>query len=299
MADYSVPVEEAEKYQKWTGFFLVDIKIIFIITYVYISAVEMISATASNEANRDMQTPVQFNVTSRPEHTNVTVNYIDDAVLWNCREHSVTSSYYVTLYWMLLSVFVVTLLFYSFSKCFALWNITSLNSLTDLWRLAIVKQLKRPMEKANYSSDSAEWLARCYRDLLSKEIPECVYNEVRKLSLVKRRKSIAYWSLVALVLALAFSVLSYDLHPLSCIGGIPEDTINYDDTTRTVELRLPGSAITFRRVGVFITLILIVALVLFAWWFYRVTREIIDIIEVKVEKAIKAKGQQFMMESVI
>ena len=298
MADYNVPVEEAEKYQKWSGYFLVDIRIIFIITYVYISAVEMISATASNEANRDMQTPVHFNVTSRPEHTNVAVNYIDDAVLWNCREHSVTSNYYVTLYWMLLSVFMATLLFYTVSKCFALWSITSLNSLTDLWRLAIMKQLKRPMEKATYSSDSAEWLAQCYRDLL-KEIPECVYNKVRKLSLVKRRKSIAYWSLTALVLALAFSILSYDLHPLSCVSGIPEDTINYDDTTRTVELRLPGSVVTFRRVGVFIVLFLIIALVLFAWWFYRVTRQIVYIMEVKVEKAIKTKGQQFMMESAI
>ena len=43
MTDYSVPVEETEKHQKWTGFFLVDIRIIFIITYVYIIIIIIIT----------------------------------------------------------------------------------------------------------------------------------------------------------------------------------------------------------------------------------------------------------------
>lgn len=289
MDDYGIPVEDVEKYQKWTGYFLIDIKIIFIITYVYISVVNLISTTANNEANQDVQSPVHFNLTSRPEHTDVIVSYIDDAVLWNCREYSLTSSYYVTLYWMLIAVFIATLLFYSVSKCFALWNIASWNSLTDLWYMAIMKQLKATMEKASYSSDGAVRLAKRYRDLLSKEIPERVYDDMKKLSIVKRRKSTPYWSLIVLVSALAFGALSYDLHPLSCISGIPENSINYDDTTETVELRFPGSMITFRRVGLFITFLSLVALILFAGRFYQVTREIVDIMEVRVEKEIKVK----------
>ena len=289
MADYRIPVEDINKYQKWTGYFLVDIKIVFIITYVYISVVNLMSTTANNEATQDVQSAVRFNVTARPVHTDVIVNYIDDSILWNCREHSLTSSYYVTLYWMLLSVFIGTLVFYAASKFFALWSITGSDSLTDLWHMGVMKHLKRPMEKATYSSDGAVQLAKCYRDLLSKEIPENVYSEMKNLSIVKRRKSIPYWSLMLLVSVLVFGALSYDLHPLSCINGIPEKSIDYNDTTQTVELRFPGSMIIYQRVGVFITFVLLVALILFAGQFYQVTREIVDIMEVKVDSEMKAK----------
>ena len=131
-----VPVEQVEEYQKYSGYFLIDIRVTFIMTYVYITVINLISTTANNEANQDTESPLLFNVTSRPEHTNVTVNSIDDATLWSCREHSPTSSYYVTLYWMLLATLSLTLLFYSVSKSFALWSINGLNSLNDIWHMA-------------------------------------------------------------------------------------------------------------------------------------------------------------------
>ena len=289
MADYGIPVEDVNKYQKWTGYFLVDIKIIFIITYVYISVVNLISTTANNEANRDVQGSMRINVTARPGDTDVIVNYIDDSVLWNCREHSLTSDYYVTLYWMLLSVFMGTLVFYATSKLFALWSVTSSDSLTDLWHMGVMKHLKEPMKKATYSADDAVRLAKCYRNLLSKEVPENVSDEMKKLFIVKRRKSTPYWSLMILVSALMFGALSYDLHPLSCINGIPEESISYNNITQTVELRFSGSVIIYQRVGVFITFVLLVALILFAGQFYQLTKEIVDIMEVKVESEIKAK----------
>ena len=289
MTDYGIPVEDVDKYQKWTGYFLVDIKIVFIITYVYISVVNLISTTANNEANRDVQGPVRFNVTARPGDTDVIVDYIDDSVLWNCRERSLTSDYYITLYWMLLSVFVGTLVFYAASKFFALWSITSSDSLTDLWHMGVMKHLKELMKKAAFSADDAVRLAKCYRDLLGKEVPENISSEVKKLSIVKRRKSIPYWSLVLLVSVLVFGALSYDLHPLSCINGISEESISYNNITQTVELRFPGSVIVYQRVGVFITFVLLIALILFAGQFYQLTKEIVDIMEVQVESEIKAK----------
>jgi len=48
------------KYQKWTGYFLIDIKIIFIITYIYISMVNLISTTTNNEVNQDIQNLVML-----------------------------------------------------------------------------------------------------------------------------------------------------------------------------------------------------------------------------------------------
>ena len=116
-------MEQVEEYQKYSGYFLIDIKVTFIMTYVYISVINLISTTANNEANQDTESPLLFNVTSRPEHTSVSVESIDDATLWSCREQSSTSSYYVTLYWMLLATFSVTMLFYVVSKSFALWSI--------------------------------------------------------------------------------------------------------------------------------------------------------------------------------
>ena len=288
MADYGIPVEDVEKYQKWTGYLLVDIKIIFIITYVYISVVNLISTTANNEANRDVQAgTVRFNVTARPGDTDVAVDYIDDSVLWNCREHSLTSDYYVTLYWMLLSVFMGTLVFYAASKFFALWSITSSDSLTDLWHIGVMKHLKKSMKKATYSSDDAVQLAKCYRNLLSKEIPEDVSSEVKKLSIVKRRKSIPYLSLMLLVSVLVFGALSYDLHPLSCINGISEKSINYNNMTQTVELKFAGSVIVYQQVSVFITFLLLIALFVFAGKFYQLTRKLVDIMEAKVESKTK------------
>ena len=152
-----------------------------------------------------------------------------------------------------------------------------------------MKHLKEPMKKATYSSDDAVRLAKCYRNLLSKEVPENVSNEVKKMFIVKRRKSIPYWSLMILVSVLMFGALSYDLHPLSCINGIPEESISYNNITQTVEMRFPGSMIIYQRVGVFITFVLLVALILFAGQFYQLTKEIVDIMEVKVESEIKAK----------
>ena len=281
-----VPVEQVEEYQKYSGYFLIDIRVTFIMTYVYITVINLISTTANNEANQDTESPLLFNVTSRPEHTNVTVNSIDDATLWSCREHSPTSSYYVTLYWMLLATLSLTLLFYSVSKSFALWSINGLNSLNDIWHMAVMKHLRKPMKEASYSEDEAVSMAKCYTDLLSNKIPESIYIEMKRLPVIKIRKLIPYLSLSALVSAMVFGALSYDLHLVSCINGIPEDSINYNSATQTVELRFTDSVIVFQRISVFLTLVAVIFIILFAWWFYKATYKIVSIMEAKVENEI-------------
>ena len=93
---FEIPVENVDKASKWTSFVLVDLKIVFIITFVYVSAVNLISTTANNEATIDVNYNGTFNVTT--EHINVNVDCIDDAVLWSCRHHSMTKNYYKILY---------------------------------------------------------------------------------------------------------------------------------------------------------------------------------------------------------
>lgn len=244
--EHSIPVDDVGKYQKLATHLLVDIKIFFIVTYVYITVVNLISTTANNEANQDVEGPTRFNVTSRPEHTDVIVKYVDDAVLWKCREHSLTSSYYVTMYWMLLAMLLITLSSYSVSKWFSLWNIKNFESLTDLWHLGILKLLMKNTE--DYESSDAEDSAKYIEDLLNKDYPR-EYLDVEIPRRMKRQKRIACGSLVVSVLALGLCILSYDLHLLSCISGI-EDSIDYDNTTQTVEVTFPEHVITIQRMFV-------------------------------------------------
>ena len=299
MGDFGIPVEDVDKYQKWTGYLLIDIKIVFIFTYVYITVVNLIATTANNEASQDVENHVQFNLTARPEHSDVFVNSIDDSILWSCRKHSLTSDYYVTLYCMLLFVFTVTLVFYAVTKFFALWSISSYDSLSDLWHMGVMKHLTKQMERprATYSSYCATRLAKCYRALLSKQIPENIHEELKNRSAkVKIRNSLPCLSLVMLILVLVCGALSYDLHPLSCINGIPEESINYDNATQTVELKFPDGVIIYQRVGVFVTFILLIALMIIGLLFYWVTSKIVDEMEKKVEDEIKIMTSEIVDE---
>ena len=100
-----IPVKNVEKASKWTAFVLIDLKTVFIIVFVYISIVNLIVTTANNEANTDVSCKGNnFTMSSQPGHENVTVEFIDDAVLWNCRSHSVTKSYYKHLYGLLIGM---------------------------------------------------------------------------------------------------------------------------------------------------------------------------------------------------
>ena len=108
-----------EKYS-WTIKCLVDLKIVFIITYAYITIVNLISSTANSEATSDADSMALFNVTLSPEHINVEVDSISDAILWNCRRQSVTNYYYQFLYKMLIAAMGAALFVFLVSKLNAL-----------------------------------------------------------------------------------------------------------------------------------------------------------------------------------
>ena len=140
-----------EKYT-WTIYFLVDLKIVYIITYAYITIVNLISSTANSEATSDAGGTMLFNVTVSPEHRNVGVDSISDAILWNCRRESMTNYYYRFLYWMLIIAMSAALFGFLVTKFIALITVScnctcgSFNKyrydLTKLWHIAILKQLK-------------------------------------------------------------------------------------------------------------------------------------------------------------
>ena len=146
----------SEKYS-WTIYFLVDLKIVYILTYAYISIVNLISSTAKGEATSDTESLVLFNVTLFPEHRNVEVASISDAILWNCRNQSVTNHYYKFLYRVLIIIMSAALGGFLVSKLIALFTVSCLckecsssccacifndYGLTKLWHIAILEQLR-------------------------------------------------------------------------------------------------------------------------------------------------------------
>ena len=87
------------------NFLLIDIRVLFIIVSVYTTVASVISTTAHNEAIKDTTSERPFNVTNRPEHIDVIVQEVSNAVLWDSRENSVTRSYYKSLYGLLFTSF--------------------------------------------------------------------------------------------------------------------------------------------------------------------------------------------------
>lgn len=132
---------DLDKAAKWTVFLLVDLKVVFIITYVYVSVVNLISTTANGEASEDAHSTKLFTVTSLPGHTDVNVSFIDDAILWSCRDHSVTKHYYRGLYWMLISAFSGTIVAFIFTKITVICG--AKHGCPYLWRLAIIECLQQ------------------------------------------------------------------------------------------------------------------------------------------------------------
>ena len=144
MTDNSIPSDDVDKAAKWTVFLLVDLRVLFIITYVYVSVVNLISTTANGEASEDIHSTRLFNITSQPEHANVNVSFIDDAILWNCRDHSDTKHYYRGLYWMLISAFSATMVAFVLTKITIVFG--TKHGLLYLWQLAVTEYLQEQLK---------------------------------------------------------------------------------------------------------------------------------------------------------
>ena len=143
----------SEKYS-WTIYVLLDLKVVYIITYAYITIVNLISSTANSEATSDADSMAVFNITLSLELRDVEVDFISDSILWNCRSQSVTNYYYRFLYYMLIIAMGTALGGYFVVKCIALIGVSCfckkfscpcvLNEygLMKLWHIAVLEQLK-------------------------------------------------------------------------------------------------------------------------------------------------------------
>ena len=292
---------KVQKASKWTTYFLIDLQIVFIITYVYISVNNLISTTANNEATDDTNSMTYFNVTSKFEHTNVEISFIDDAVLWNCRKHSVTKNYYKGLYWMLISAFFATLVAFTAAKLAILCG--AKHGKPFLWQIAVMRNLQEEVQdqvsSTKYNIEEANIRALYYKTLLEIDYYKKRDHKLRHNNSIDAynffRVMTLFISAICLPLVMWLSFLSYDLHPLSCISEPLEESIRYNKTSEEVHIDFSEGILNYQKVTTGIIIVLGTLLMVNMLCFFCFSYCIVHIFKKQVKsensELIKSKQQ--------
>ena len=267
---------KVDKASKWTIYFLVDLRVVFIITFVYISVVNLISTTANVQATTHAESTAAFNVTSNPEHVNVSVSFIDDALLWNCRKQSETKVYYEGLYWMLVAAFIVTLLSLAIAKCVVIYGASHEDKF--LKRIAIMQCLQEKEEQSKCISQPFK--EKCKKFLMNPKYDDDDDDDEDDNDRYRRntlcRKLSLLLSITIITTSMILGGLFYDLHLLSCILEPSEDFIDYNTTTQTVELRYSENLSRSQTAVGVISLLLGIGFLLNCFLFYFCTFRIVN-----------------------
>ena len=319
-----------ERASKWTVYFLIDLRVVFIISYVYISVIYLISTTANSEANADVNSMQLFNITSQPNHTNVIVSHIDDALLWSCRNLSVTKSYYKGLYAMLFTAFTVIMIFLVITKLTILFGNRTDFVFSRLWKIAAVQHLQDVIPKIqhpplivrdhnnvrnvrnparnhnNESEDPDIDVAEKCLDLLkkyeskkfhihtdNKSINEDSENQ-KVVSVIQQfnwcRLGTLFISVILTLIIIPLAFMSYDLHALSCLVETSDEYIDYDSLTHTVELRYSDNMLLFRKTIIGFIILFSLLFLLNAGCFYLSNSIIINHMKLLVKKHAYRNG---------
>lgn len=276
----------------WTIYFLVDLRVVYIITFAYITTINLISSTASLHASTDKSNLMLFDVSS--EYINVEVTSITDDVLWNCRPLSYTSGYYKFLYWMVITVTLIVLIGYSTIKLITLLMVsnncgcqcccvckcsTLKHGLTMLWRIAIHQQIVCWLSNGRRDMPNEDALA--YDKLLKEPIPDNIVEELKHWKNICR-SVIPYILLLLLVVILCLSFLSFDLHPLACISEPEEELITYEENR--VELKFSTGLLIFQKINAILAAVLAIAFIICAKCFFSITKKIVSDLQEHVEE---------------
>ena len=266
------------------NFVLIDIRLIFIVVSVYITISSAITTAANNEAASDGDGNRTFNVTSRPEHANLQISDVSNAVLWNCREKSVTNQYYKVLYGLLFATFVLILLVFMVTRMSVLFGnmtreLTHLNE--ALWNMQLLKHVRKKLKEKE--------IEECQ---LKKSIDECLNKKINdddthmepSPNYKSHSKSIRcsmliipFFEAVFLIIALPFMITTYDINPIGCLVGPDEDAIEYNNITGRVQLKFTETVLAYQKAALTISILLIVLMIFFAITlpvqYYRITKQ--------------------------
>ena len=283
----------------WTLYLLIDLEVVYIITFGLVSVVKLISSTASIHASSDKNSMILFNVSS--EYMNVNVTSINDAVLWNCRKFSDSSNYYKTFYWMVVIALTAIMAIFFSAKLTSLITVNSgcgfkhctymsstfKHGLTKLWYIAIhqelIKWICNQQKMVTYED------LTCHEKLLVKDIAKGIPKDIPKdvvksLSWVNYLRSIIPYILLLLsvaIMCLAYS--SFDLHPIACIAETDREMITYK--ANKVELKFSASLLTYQKVGAIHVFGLSILFGVCVKLFFYLTQKVVDdIVSIMIDK---------------
>ena len=261
-----------EELSRLANFILIDIRLIFIIVSVYITISTAITTTANNEAANDTSGNRDFNVSSRSDHQNLQVSHVTNAVLWNCREKSVTNQYYKVLYGLLFTAFSLILLVFIVTRLSVLCgNISEelANLKQALWRIQLLKYMRKQVKRYKNELDklykqeelfdwfSKEWIRNHH---IGNEESTRHHKKINVSKIHFSMLIIPFFEALFLIVALPFMLTTYDLNPIGCLVGPDEDAIEYDNVTGKVHLQFTVSVLNYQIGALIISVILIIPL---------------------------------------
>ena len=270
----------------WTIYFLIDLKVVYIITFGLITIINLISSTANIHASNDKNSVMLFNVSSK--YMNVNVTSINDPVLWNCRRFSETSDSYKLLYWMViiaLAVIMSGLFLIKFIslivvssgcgfKCCSYMSSTFKHGLTKLWHMAIHQKLIK-LHPDQITTD-----IDYYDEMLKEDIPD---NIVKTLSCKNYCRSIIPYVLLVLSLTIMCTAYSsFDLHPLACIFEPDEELVTYQVNGK-VELKFSTTLLIYQKTGAILVFCLGIVFLIFVRLFFYCTELVVEELQKKVK----------------
>ena len=280
------PKRHAREISRLSNFILIDIRALFIVISVYTTVAAVISTTAHNEATEDTTNDRRFNLTDKPEHTDVPVNEISNAILWDCREKSVTNQYYKALYGILFTAFGIVVLMFIGARLTVMcgWRSRLSHNLHNiLWRLVLIKRLKQLVLRYGTNDPRTKKKSQIYYEQWNVEQKQKAHWTI---------SAVPYFETVFLVIALPFMLTSYDIHPLGCVIGPDEGSIQYFNETGKVKLDFPPTLVAYQKFALVVSVVLMVPIVSFGlllvWRYKMITKGMgkeVDKIAGKIEKA--------------
>ena len=279
-----------EELSRLANFMLIDIRLIFIIVSVYITIGTAITSAANNEAANDTNGNRTFEVSSRLEHQNLQVSGVSNSILWNCREKSLTKEYYKALYGLLFTAFTLIMLVFivtRFSVLFANLHQGAANLKRALWRIQLLKYLRKRLKKNKDELDVAnkqeelfdwKWFGKQWAKNDHGSTRSGSRSKVPKLHGSRSILIIPFCEALFLILALPFMLTTYDLNPMGCLAGPDEDAIEYNNVTGRVQLQFKQSVLNYQVAALVISIILMIPLAVFALLlpvqYHRITKRI-------------------------
>ena len=270
-------LENLDIKKHWTIYFLIDVRVVYIITYAYISIVNLISSTANSEATDDKQSDMTFDVSD--EHMDVPVTKINDAVLWNCRDKSLSIFYYRSLYIMALTALTAALVGFWLVKTFTICITPRKHGLTMLWQIAVFQYVKDKMDNEPYNKKQLIFKKA------TEQIPDEAYKELG-CKCIFSRAIIPCCLPFFLIILLGSAYMAYDLHPLACLMLQGDDsTIEYEEPS--VKFKVASQLLWYQLFAGIAAVVLLVIFLLIIWTFYCLSNNIIDTFETYIKNIDK------------